>query len=231
MMSEFDPSHHALLFAWIAQEAIRRVGAGRGQAAVRAAVRQYGEQRGRRMAQRAQSDGRPPDMTSYLAYGEWRAASEAFETARDATGEAPRTLVLRCPWHQAWVEEGINQAGRLYCLEIDVALARGFSPALRLEVNGTRSNGAEACQFIYHGADLEALNEIQVDPSQTVKPWAYHLGHLFKTMRLALSAELGAEGEAAAEAGLEAFARRFGRAAADQVRSYLETDFDSSEGN
>jgi hypothetical protein len=232
MTVEFSPTHHALLFAWIAQETLQRAGAEPGQAVLRRAVRQYGEQRGRRMAQRAQSAGRPLDMTSYLAYGEWQAAAEMFDTRLESAPQGARSLVFRCPWHQAWFENGLNDSGRLYCLEIDEALGRGFNPELRLEVQATRSNMAEACRFIYHGANLEALQEIQVDRSRTVMPWDYHLGHLYQTMFAVLQADLGPAGEQAAQAGLAAFARRFGEQAAERIRAFQDANFDhTSEWN
>ena len=225
MKMEFNPEHHALLFAWIAQEVIRREGEGRGSVAVREAVRRYGEQRGSRMAQRARRDGQALDMTTYMAYGEWQAEPGLFAASTDVLEGTPRSLIQRCPWHEAWVGDEVNEAGRLYCLEIDPALARGFNPQVRLEVNGTRSNGASACVFLYHQADLEVLSRMQVDKSQTVMGWEYHLGHLYATLRQVLRVELGENGEAAARAGLERFAERFGKAAAEKIESYQDVDF------
>ena len=223
---QFNPGQHALLFAWTASEVIERAGQERGQAAVRKAVRKYGEQRGSRMAMRAMKDGLALDMTAYMAYGEWQAQAGAFESSMDTPDGMPRSLIFRCPWHEAWVANGINEAGRLYCLEIDPALARGFNPQVHLEVTGTRSNGAAACEFIYHQADLEALHDIQVDKTQTVMGWAYHIGHLYKTMREVLILELGEIGAASSKAGLQKFSEKFGRQAAEEIERYLEVDFD-----
>jgi hypothetical protein len=222
----FNPAHHALLFAWIAGEVLLRAGKERGRKAVSKAIRRYGEQRGRRMALRAEKDHQALDMTTYMAYGEWQAAAGLFDTGTDQIDGSPRSLVFRCPWHEAWISNGINESGRLYCQEIDASLARGFNPDLRLEVKGTRSNGAEACEFVYHQADLEALKRMPVDRSRTVKDWAYHLGHLYKTMRQVLGEELGEIGENSVEAGLVKFAGQFGASAAQAVRRYQAVDFD-----
>jgi L-2-amino-thiazoline-4-carboxylic acid hydrolase len=222
---DFNPGHHALLFAWIVQEVLDRVGEEKGKEAVRKAVRRYGEQRGRRMALRAENDARAPDMTTYMAYSEWQAAAGLFATSMDAIDETARTLVHRCPWHEAWKGNGVNDAGRLYCLDIDTSLARGFNPELRLEVNGTRSNGAGACEFIYRQADLEALKHMQVDKTQTVMGWDYHLGHLYKTLLEVLSKELGETGELCAEAGLARFSQQFGDSAVEVIRRYQAVDF------
>ena len=49
-------AHHALLFAWLTKAIIRRVGHEKAEPVVRQAVQRYGEQRGRRMAFRAQAN-------------------------------------------------------------------------------------------------------------------------------------------------------------------------------
>ena len=53
----FTAEHHALLFAWVAREAVALGGEQAAVPALRAAVRRYGEERGHRMALRAQQDG------------------------------------------------------------------------------------------------------------------------------------------------------------------------------
>ena len=67
---ELRPKHHALLFSCIAKAAIDRLGE-RGKEAVVRGVVAYGEQRGRRMARRAEADGVKIDAKAYLLYGEW----------------------------------------------------------------------------------------------------------------------------------------------------------------
>ena len=49
----------------------------RGKAAFLHATRYYGEQRGRRMAQRAIRDGKPLTYETYCEYGEWVNTDEA----------------------------------------------------------------------------------------------------------------------------------------------------------
>lgn len=221
--SEFAPAHHALLFAWISRAVVRRIGEGRGEAVVRQAVRRYGEQRGRRMALRAATDGYPLTMDAYMAYGEWRAPEGT--TAAEVVQEAPDPVqhVLECPWHRAWQDQSVMPYGRLYCLEVDHALARGFSPEIRLSVNSIKSGGDDCCEFVFHGATPEGA----VEPnSPTVMPWQYHLGHLYKTMGQILVEELGELGKEALEEGLSEFAARYGPAAARAVEAYGDTDFD-----
>jgi hypothetical protein len=227
MTVEFSPAHHALLFAWVAREVLARTEDERGEAILRQAVRRYGEQRGSRMAQRAQRDGQPVDMTAYLAYAEWQAAPELFETSRQPVPGGASSHVFRCPWQQAWLDNGVSAAGRLYCLEIDEALGRGFGLSENLLVTGTLSNGEARCEFIYPGADLERLQDMPVDPSRRVMPWVYHLGHLFAVLRSVLATELGEAGTAALQAGLEQFRAQFGEDAAQQMLEAAGGDFNT----
>lgn len=220
---EFAPTHHALLFAWLSRAVVHRAGEIQGEAIVRKAVRRYGEQRGRRMALRASADGYPLNMDAYRAYGEWRAPEGATAAKIVREGPDPVQHVQVCPWHRAWEEQGLMPYGRLYCLEVDHALARGFSPEIELGVNSIMSGGAECCEFVFYGAGVEGA----VEPvSKTVMPWQYHLGHLYSTMCDVIVEEMGEQGEEALCEGLGEFAAHYGPAAAEIIESYAGTDFD-----
>ncbi|MGD8244027.1 MAG: L-2-amino-thiazoline-4-carboxylic acid hydrolase [Anaerolineae bacterium] len=215
----FTARHHALLFAWMTREAIEQVGEERGKAVIRKAVRRYGEERGHRMGLRAEADGEPRSMANYLAYGEWAADPAESEQAVAQEGTDLQMTVLRCPWDAAWAENDLRVYGRLYCLEIDEALVRGFNPVLKLDVNATRPNDAEPCQFVFHDVAQRGPRRGQV------MSWAYHLGHLFKTVCDVMAEELGAAGQEAADRALAAFAERYGEEAAEVVLGYGDVDF------
>ncbi len=80
--------------------------------------------------------------------------------------------------------------GRIYCQEVDYALVRGFSPELRIDVNGWLSNGDPCCEFVYH--DVAGA---PAGGGAVKMPWIYHLGHLFKTAGDLIALELGEVGE------------------------------------
>jgi hypothetical protein len=225
--------HHALLYAWIVRETITRFGKERGEAAARAATRRYGEQRGRRMALRAQANGDVLNMTSYLTYGEWRSATPEGASEQREQGEHIYTLVTDCPWANAWQENGLTEYGRLYCQEIDEALARGFNPDLFVEVKQTLSNEGRPCDFVFHqaalpqGGTLAHVREKAASlTDQNVMPWEYHCGHLYKTFSETLGEQFGEEGRLVAEEALKAFGDRFGAQAAKALLAYRDTDFD-----
>jgi hypothetical protein len=225
--------HHAILFALIAKEAQGRLGDEKGQAVIRLAVRLYGEQRGHRMALRTRRNGEALSMTNFMIYGEWR--SLTGEAEQQAIAEPPdvRMFMPRCPWANAWIEADLLPFGRLYCQEIDHALTRGFNPQLTIDVIATQTNEGAPCEFVYHAATLpsgDTLDHIRQSSARlaalTVMPWEYHCAHLYKTCRQTLEQGYGKIGAAIAEAALTDFAARYGEAAAQAIRSYLDIDFD-----
>jgi hypothetical protein len=231
---KFTASHHATLFALLSRSTVTRLGAEQGEKIIRMAVRRYGEQRGHRMALRAQKDGEPLTMLNYMAYGEWR--SEPGEAEQRSAEMVPnaRSFSDHCPWNQAWVESDLLRYGRLYCLEIDRALARGFNPALRLEVLSTLSNDGQPCEFVFYDANLTPENLDLLDRKKTanqqkgaVLSWEYHAGHLYAAVKSMLVAELGEEGEAILQEALAAFAQRYGEDTVKVILSFQSDDFNT----
>jgi len=224
----FTAEHHALLFAWIAREMIARAAENTAAPVLREAARLYGEQRGRRMALRAQRDGQPLSMATYLSYREWDVPEGEMQQTGVPWRADLRTQVRRCCWATTWEREGLTEVGKYYCQEIDEALVRGFSPDLVIEVKGTRTNGSRACQIIYRGAFEGTLihEETQRDQEKRILPWSYHTAHLYNAMSTVLQRELGSAGTAAVQAALGVFAARFGRAMADVLSADARADFD-----
>lgn len=211
--------HHAMLFALISRSVIERIGVERGEELVRRVVRQYGEERGGRMALAALDDGQILSMASFLAYGEWRVGPDEEASERHVVGADVRSLVRRCPWHETWEAGDLMQYGRYYCLEIDAALVRGFNPALRLSVNRTLPNDGESCEFVFHDVGE------RVPRQGRVRSWAYHMGHLYNTASAALAAELGDTGREVMGAAMAALAERYDQRAADTAMGYEDVDF------
>jgi hypothetical protein len=228
----FTETHHALLFGWLAQAIVEAAGQPQGEAIVRQAVRRYGAERGGRMAHRAKARGHALTMANYMAYGEWEASPGAAKQALVEKAPHAKLHVFRCPWHTVWNETGLLPYGRLYCLEIDKALVSGFNPQLALEVNGTRTNGAEHCEFVFRDANLPWWSHVWLGYRKTVHPgkqarmpWDYHTGHLFTTLEKVVHVALGEAGQRVTETGLAEFARRFGEPAAQRVLAFRSIDF------
>lgn len=224
-MTEFSPAHHALMFAYLAREVMQRTGIAEGEAVLRAAIRHYGEQRGRRMALRVRRDKRTPTMAHFLVYSEWRAPADAIDSDMTEREDAVVQCVRQCPWADAWTAHDLRDEGKLYCTEIDTALVRGFNPHLQVEVLNTQTNSAGPCQFVFH--DALPATAFCPDPATTVLPWDYHTAHLYFAFSSVICAALGEAGEAAVDAALEAFAVQFGQDARQAVLHYAGPDFNA----
>lgn len=230
----FTEKHHALLFACVVRAVVQTAGEERGEAVIRKAVRRYGEERGGRMAQRAQANGHQLNMGNYLTYSEYRTSPGGMEQKIVEKVPHARVCISRCSWHTTWVENDLLPYGRLYCLEIDEAVVRGFNPALMIEVRGTKTNGAEQCDFVFHDANLTLLNTLSIGYKKTVRPgkkavmpWEYHTAHLFAALEKTVAEELGESGRKAVEEGLADFAARCGAQAAQTVQDGRSADYTS----
>ena len=189
---------HALLFATISKSVIQEIGATKAEPLIRQAVREYGHQRGKRMALRAKKYGHALTMENYFAYGEWAVPKNEMSFKFVEKTPHARMQIYQCPWYETWKENQVLEYGKYFCQEIDEALVHGFNPDLALRVNSTRTNGGECCDFIFRDAGLSFFKFLglafkkKVRPGKAaVMPWEYHCGHLYKTMGQALRQELG----------------------------------------
>ncbi|MFO7698911.1 MAG: L-2-amino-thiazoline-4-carboxylic acid hydrolase [Anaerolineae bacterium] len=225
------PPQHALLFAWLAQEAERVLGPIPADDLIRCAVQRYGRERGGRMAQRAEALGLLLDWTTYQALGEWSAPGYPHEAMTLQDTPQWQRIVTVCPWNDAWRAEGLQRYGRFYCRDIDRALVRGYSPDMEYSVSRTLPEGQPCCEFVAIGYGLTDDEMARLEilrarlGSTAVMPWEYHLGHLYWTMRRVFEAHTGAAGASIAQRALATFEKRFGAGLADTIRAHESTDF------
>lgn len=197
-LEEIGLEQHALIIAWLAQETIQRYGE-RGEAAIREGVRRYGRERGRRMAARARAAGKPLDVIGFLAFGEIDTSGNTWKVAR--TAPFLEMQALQCAWHDAWEKHHLLDAGRFYCLEVDDAIMHGFDPDFRFQVEGTLSNGAPLCRFLYYGGKMNYWNQLRLAwykrqaGNRCRRPFAFHVLHYYRTLARTLRDAFGMDGE------------------------------------
>jgi hypothetical protein len=232
-VGEFTPTHHALMMGWISKAVVEAVGEEEGERIIRGAVVRYGNQRGRRMAMRAEANGHPRTFADYVSYAEVKLRMADFKMEFLERSPDARGRTSRCPWSAAWAENGLMQYGRFFCMEIDKAVVQGFNEDLVLEVNSTLSDGAEYCDMTFRQADLTLKKMLgiawkkAVRPGRTaLMPWEYHVGHLYETLGEVITEELGERAGDVMAAALEDFTARYGEAATETVLAYRDTDFD-----
>jgi hypothetical protein len=137
----------ARIFATLAREVVERFG-DEGRVAVIAAVRKFGEERGRRMAGRAACEGRANDFAAYLLFSD---LDTSYHQMVPEFGEGElRVTITYCPFAAACQEWGLAEYGKYFCQEIDAALMRGYNPE-RYETVCERNltDGAESCVIVY----------------------------------------------------------------------------------
>lgn len=217
-----DEKKHAVLFGLLSRVVITRFGEQDGTKAIRLAVRRYGEQRGHRMALRAIQDGESLTLKTFLQYSEWQA--ETNEGVSSVVANQPDLVnrVHQCPWNNAWQETGLLPYGRLYCLEIDHALVRGFNPDLYIHVNQTLSNEGNYCEFVY--PKTPSTGE-KASAERRVMPWDYHCAHLYSACQTVFGEQQGEQGHMVAQQALNEFGTLYGVEVVNQILGYLDTDF------
>jgi hypothetical protein len=115
----------AKLFADIADEVTGRFGS-EGEEAIRKAVRTFGERRGKNIAANAAADGKPNTPENYLPYYDME-RSALFECDTVQSKNSIDQHFHVCPFAQTWLGDGTEKFGKMYCDEIDDALARGYN--------------------------------------------------------------------------------------------------------
>ena len=233
MTEEFTATHHAMMTAWIARAVINTAGEDEGGRIFRKAVVKYANQRGHRMALRAEANGHPLTMNNYFAYGEWKAGKGEMEMKIMEKNPDAHAHVMKCPWHTAWKGNNLMEYGRYFCMEVDKALVAGFNKDLVLDIDGTRTNGAEFCDFYFREANLTPAKLIglvwkkTVNPGKkAIMPWEYHIGHLYKTLGEVIGQELAEQAPDIMATAMQDFTDTYGEAAGQKVMDYQNTDFD-----
>ncbi len=110
----------AQLFASVAREVTEEFGEA-GAEAVRRGVRKYGNMRGQNIAKNAADDGKPNTIENYLPYYDME-RSELFVYDTVMGDNLIDQKFYHCPFAKAFIKDGNQEIGKLYCDEIDNAI-------------------------------------------------------------------------------------------------------------
>ncbi len=226
----YTAKDHAFLYGVIAQTALKLY-PGCTDAVV-SGIKEYGMQRGSRMAQTARAFGDEATMQNYLAYGEWAAGPGEMDVHIVQSSPLSVWNVRRCPWSEEWKERGMLDVGKLYCAYVDTALVKGFNPELVLGIGPTQTAGDSFCLFEWNGADMTpeaaAENKRRQERAGTarLRPWLYHMAHIYKTMGGHLGKTLGEGARAAVYAEADRIAAsRYGEDCVAALHAGLLVDY------
>ena len=225
--SEIHIEQHAMMYALLARAACTYLDKDADEAIHRATVL-YGTQRGQRMRAYALKKGIPLDAAGYFALQEWRPKQGEFDTVTMQKEPCLVNCQKLCPWTQAWKTFAMQQYGKLYCRDVDVAIIKGFEPSLELILTSTLSAGDSECRFKYPQACQNAEFESRVAQytalagAEAVRPFAYHVAHLYAAFGQVM-AEYGEQGNRVMEQARADFISYYSNNAWDKITTYLET--------
>ena len=186
---------HAFLFGALAKATYDVLG-DQAEPIVKDAVVRYGHQRGRRMRKRAERDGLPICMATYLLYREYQLRPGQFcsTTAWNDQGDM-QDCATKCPWAETWKRYNLSMYAAVYCRNIDAALAKGFDESAIIESKANLTDGAPCCDLWFRGAAYqrqENLEHLELDRRARL-PWVYHLAHIYRVFSDTLTEEISAQ--------------------------------------
>jgi hypothetical protein len=216
------PKHQALLIAFFIQETLNYFGK-HGDSIISKAIFEYGEGRGKRMADKALKDGRVNDLLSFLLYGEieWDDTGNQFKIAQ----RKPffKVNARKCFWHEIWAKNEMLEIGRIYCRDIDRAIMKGFNPNLNFDVPQNMNDGAKYCVFNYRDWRLEIVDLIKFAlkkkkaKKKAVESWTFHCIDVYEKFSNVIIRESGEEGKLIIEGVVKKFTEKFGESATNDL--------------
>ncbi len=224
----FTEKTHAYVIGLFYKELVSRF-ADKGVEAFKHATRYYGNQRGRRMAQRAIKDGVELSYSNYCRYSEWAATKEVMlegcSNKSEIVSKVPDYVmkITVCPWHNQFMNMNLHGAGVVYCANIDKAIAAGFNPEIRYEVEQSLFTGDHCLHRIVDcnvGEDEEMVKK-----QEYIKSFEYHSGHALFSFSDVTKAIFKEEGTQIVESILDQIKSELGQEAIDSLMKYKNTDF------
>lgn len=129
---------------------VREIGAERAREIIREAIAADARAQGARMARREEEDGRPADLTTFIALQElWKADDALVTETLTATPERYDYDVTRCRYAEMYQEMGIAEIGELLSCARDYEFPLGFDGSITLQRTTTIMTGARRCDFRY----------------------------------------------------------------------------------
>ena len=177
--------NQAMMFALLCKYTVLAHGE-EGRAAIQEGMKQYGRERGARMAARARAAGDPVELWTNQAYGEWKPDYPGqMEFGNVRTEPTLVTYISKCAWCDAWKKYDILEYGREYCVNVDAAVYEGFGcGAVCTPTTTSMSWGGERCEFDWglplSEADRQKIAAKKVElGTGAMRDFAFHTAHIY----------------------------------------------------
>jgi hypothetical protein len=122
----------AMVFYYFARETTETLGEKEGHALIARAIRQMGEDRGRRIRAAVDAAGEEPTLDNMFKYYDLP-IGHAWQSHKDKL-EGPvayRATYTYCPLAELWQSLSAEELGLFYC-DIDVAIVAGYNPDIEI---------------------------------------------------------------------------------------------------
>ena len=138
----------AQLFCSVAKPIMERLGPEEGKALMVEAIKDFGLQRGRRIAERVQSLGLPLTFKNWLIYGDIDSGKN-FQAEPSVEDGDLFVRVHNCTFYNAAEAWQLGDMAHLYCHNVDYAILEGYNPQIKLILEERQATGKDYCLFRY----------------------------------------------------------------------------------
>ena len=135
------------LFCTITEEVIFEFGE-KGREVIGTAIKKYGEERGRRIAEIVKSLGKELNLKNFFIYGDLDSKNTLKYKLNIVDGNL-EIIGRDCVFCNGCKEWDKLEYGKLYCEYIDVSILKGYNPDLKIEVPSTLTKGDKKCVLKY----------------------------------------------------------------------------------
>ncbi|HPV97242.1 MAG TPA: L-2-amino-thiazoline-4-carboxylic acid hydrolase [Spirochaetota bacterium] len=137
----------AQLFSVVAKHVLAELGPERGEELLKKAIEEFGNERGRRIAETVRSRGKPLSLRNWIIYTD--IAPENF-AARPSFPEGDlQAKVGNCNFFNAAERWGLGEYAKIYCKYADYAILNGYNPDVTLLLEQRQWSGRDHCIFRY----------------------------------------------------------------------------------
>ncbi len=147
--SEFVFKLTGHIFGITAKALIEKLGEEKAEALLKEIVETFGEERGKRIAERVKAQGKPLTFKNFLIHTDMDSSNVTPEIQPSIVDGKLVLDIPCCAFNQGAQDAGFGEYAYYYCKYIDRAIIRGYNPDIRLEVSHNLTKGDDHCRLIY----------------------------------------------------------------------------------
>lgn len=137
----------AQLFATMSKHIIDKLGPEEGELLIKAAVEEFGFQRGKKIAEKVSRLGKPLSLKNWLIHTDIHSKNSPVKP-RIKNGDLIAD-VGACTFIKAAEDWGMGDYAKIYCKYADYAILKGYNPDVLLRLKTRHDTEEKFCRFQY----------------------------------------------------------------------------------